>query len=366
MFSGMIAVIIKGIIDVGGLGEVWRINQENGRLNFFEFDPNPLIRQSFWSLFIGGIFAWSMSYCIDQQMVQRFLAAKTKKTAQTALLLNIPGVFLLISICCFSGLVVYANFDGCDPLSAKQGIKNPNQLLPYFVLRKFNEIPFLPGIFLSSIFCASLSSVSSALNSMSACIWRDYLMRLSRFKDFDDNQSAKTTKVIVLICGAICTGMSFLIATLGSNLIQISSTINGSLQAPIIGIFFLSSMFSFVNIAGLFSGALSGFVIGCWLALGSFIVKPAYEKLPVSIANCSTPTNSTVDELIFRNGVATNLQGFNKIYSVSYMWLSPIGVLTTVVIGVIVSLLTNRYFKRTKKLDDSLILFPKFRLFKDF
>lgn len=173
-----------------------------------------------------------MSYTIDQQMIQRYQAAKSKKTAQTALLLNIPGIIFLISLCCFSGLVLYANYSTCDPLSdtINSGINNPNQLLPYFVMEKFYNVPFVPGLFLASIFCASLSSVSSGLTSMSACIWRDYLMRFDKFKRFNDYQSSITTKVIVLICGSICTGFGFLISILGSNLLQISSTINGALQ----------------------------------------------------------------------------------------------------------------------------------------
>ena len=54
MFSGMIAVIIKGIYDVNGIDVMWSLNENGGRLNFFDFDPNPLVRQSFWSLVIGG------------------------------------------------------------------------------------------------------------------------------------------------------------------------------------------------------------------------------------------------------------------------------------------------------------------------
>ena len=50
----MIAVIIKGIYDVNGFEEMWKINKQGGRLNLFNFDPNPLVRQSFWSLTIGG------------------------------------------------------------------------------------------------------------------------------------------------------------------------------------------------------------------------------------------------------------------------------------------------------------------------
>ena len=132
-----------------------------------------------------------MSYAIDQQMMQRFSAAKTKRTAQIALILNIPGVFFLISMCCLTGLVLYANFADCDPLSPESmtDVKNPNQLLPYFVMLKFNTAILVPGLFLSSIFCASLSSVSSALNSMSACIWRDYLMRIPKFATADDTLS---------------------------------------------------------------------------------------------------------------------------------------------------------------------------------
>ena len=301
-----------------------------------------------------------MSYAIDQQLMQRFSAAKSQRTAQVALILNIPGVFILISLCCFTGLVLYANLSGCDPLNplSQTGVKNPNQLLPYFVMLKFNNIIFIPGLFLSSIFCASLSSVSSALNSMSACIWRDYLMRFDRFKKADTRHSSLTTKLIALACGLGCTGMGFLIGLSDSNLIQISSTINGALQAPIIGIFFVSSMFPWTNIYGLFAGALSGFGVGLWLGIGSFVAKPNYPKLPLTVAGCASQLNQTTTaagSFLLRN-TATNLEGFDKIYSLSYMWLSPVGVLTTILIGLWISFVTN-FFVKKRKVDDLLILY---------
>ena len=36
MVAGLIVVVIVGSIEVGGFGEVWRINKEFDRLNFFE------------------------------------------------------------------------------------------------------------------------------------------------------------------------------------------------------------------------------------------------------------------------------------------------------------------------------------------
>jgi len=99
--------------------------------------------------------------------------------------------------------------------------------------------------------------------------------------------------------------MGFLISQSDSNLIQISSTINGALQAPIIGIFFVSSLFRFNNIYGLYAGSLTGFGVGCWLGLGSFLAKPNYPKLPLSTAGCVLPNSTTV---IMRSS-ATNLEG---------------------------------------------------------
>ena len=165
MFSGLLLIIFKGVYDIGSISELIRINYEGGRLNFFVFDTNPFIRQSFWSLFIGMFVYFLTFYCIDQQMVQRFAAAKNIRTAQNALLLNIPGVFLLISMCCIPGLIVYAVYSKCDPLSLPNSpIKTSNQILTYYMIDKFKNIKGSIGILLSAIFAGSLSSVSSSLN----------------------------------------------------------------------------------------------------------------------------------------------------------------------------------------------------------
>lgn len=317
------------------------------------------------TFFDKGVVTQLMPYCIDQQMLQRFSAAKTKKTAQLALLLNIPGIFILTAMCFFTGLVIYASFSKCDPLNplSESGVKNPNQLIPYFVMLKFSNIIFIPGLFLSSIFCASLSTISSVLNSMSACIWRDYLMRIARFKAINSRYSSKLTKLIALVCGLGCTAIGFLFGLTDSNLIQISLTINGALQAPIIGIFFFSSLFPFVNIYGLFSGAISGFAICFWLALGQFITKPKYPKLEFSISGCSS-LNATTSILLTPRGEIYSA-GFNKVYSISYMWLSTIGVCTVMIVGLLVSVVTNCFIKNKRKIDDSLILYKFKRVISD-
>ena len=343
MFLGLVIIFVKGTYDVGGISELFRINAEGGRLNFFIFDPNPFLRQSFWSLFIGMFVYFLTFYCIDQQMVQRFAAAKNIRTAQNALLLNIPGVFLLITMCCLPGLIVYATYYKCDPLSLPGAtVTNPNQILPYYVIDKLRNIRGSVGMLLAAIFAGSLSSVSSSLNSSAAIIWGDFLLRFKYFKTFDDKKSAFTTKLLVLFVGTVSTLLAFILSRFGGNLLQINFTLNGSFNAPVLGVFILGCLLPFTNAFGAIAGLISGFIMGIWLCFGAYIYKPIYSKLSFEnecFNSTLNPDNSTIYSTNF--GEATNLIGFNKFYSISYMWFVVIGTLTTIVVGIIVSIATG-------------------------
>ena len=135
---------------------------------------------------------FSMSYCLDQQMVQRFAATKSIKSAQIALLLNVPGIFLIVTLPCFCGLVIFANYYECDPLTQSvDKVDNQNKLMSFFVLQNLGLYPGVSGLFLSSIFSGSLSSVSSCLNSMAALIFQDFLKLFRYFQNFNDKQKSK-------------------------------------------------------------------------------------------------------------------------------------------------------------------------------
>jgi hypothetical protein len=56
------------------------------------------LKKSTWSIIFGMVVYFSISYAFDQQMIQRFQAARGKKIAQRALILNIPGIFIMVSM----------------------------------------------------------------------------------------------------------------------------------------------------------------------------------------------------------------------------------------------------------------------------
>lgn len=163
--NDLFTVVIGGTIEVGGLDKVWEKSAD--RLQFFDFDPDPTVRHTFWTQLIGGTFIFLSIYGVNQAQVQRLLATKSVKSAQFALWLHWPILMALSLTTSFSGLVIYAYYKDCDPL--KRGIiSKGDQLLPLFVVDTMSDKPGLAGLFISGIFSGSLSTVSSAINSLAA------------------------------------------------------------------------------------------------------------------------------------------------------------------------------------------------------
>lgn len=140
----------------------------------FRFAPDPTIRNSWWSLSIGGFFTYCSLYAVNQTQVQRLLTCKDLKASQRAMWLNWPILSLLSLSTCFSGLALYYYYGQCDPMLQSR-ITSRDQLMPLFVIDAMGDSPGLPGLFVAGIFSASLSTVSAALNSLAAVTLEDYI-----------------------------------------------------------------------------------------------------------------------------------------------------------------------------------------------
>lgn len=153
-------------------------------------------------------------------------------------------MFILLSICCYCGLLIYATYHDCDPLTTKL-VKAKDQLLPLLVMDILGDYPGLPGLFVAGVFSAALSSLSTGLNSMSAVMLEDF------FKPFANRPlTVKQTKYImrgvVAAFGAICVALVFVVERLGS-VLQLSMSLGAVAQGPLLGIFTMGVMFPWVH-----------------------------------------------------------------------------------------------------------------------
>ena len=76
MYGSTFFIVIRGTFDVGGFKRVWEIGTQGNRTEIFDWNPDPRVRHSFWSLVIGGYFVWIAIYGVNQAQVRENSATK--------------------------------------------------------------------------------------------------------------------------------------------------------------------------------------------------------------------------------------------------------------------------------------------------
>ncbi|VDP92357.1 unnamed protein product [Echinostoma caproni] len=157
------------------------------------------------------------------------------------------SVFLLIQL--LSGLVAYAYFAGCDPLQTGD-VTATDQILPYVVMALFNGIPVIKGLFLSVIYAAALSTVSSGVNSLATVLLEDIIRPLHfAIKKNDLSKRVKTILAYVLsaLVGLSTVGFAFVFTLVSSGVLQFAFSLFGAIGGPILSIFTLGMVVPCVN-----------------------------------------------------------------------------------------------------------------------
>lgn len=111
---------------------------------------DPTVRHSFWTVVVGGYCFWIIINC-GQSGIQRFLALKTEKAAKNCAWIYAFAITVLIAMCMYNGLLLYATFHDCDPLTTKLA-KAKDQLVPLLVMKILKDMPGLPGLFIAGVF----------------------------------------------------------------------------------------------------------------------------------------------------------------------------------------------------------------------
>ncbi|KAG0710643.1 Sodium-coupled monocarboxylate transporter 1 [Chionoecetes opilio] len=93
----------------------------------------------------------------------------------------LPGFWCMWILFFFSGMVAYAVYSTCDPLTSGK-IKKADQIIPFLVTDKLGHIPGVSGLFMAAVYGAVLSTFSSMGNSAACVLGEDFLKPLSYFK----------------------------------------------------------------------------------------------------------------------------------------------------------------------------------------
>uniref|UniRef100_H3C3W4 Solute carrier family 5 member 8 n=1 Tax=Tetraodon nigroviridis TaxID=99883 RepID=H3C3W4_TETNG len=361
MLAGFLSVIIRSVDQQGGVSPIISDAEQGGRLNFWDFDPNPLRRHTFWTISVGGTFVWSSIYGINQAQVQRYISCKSITHARLALYMNLLGLVCILLCSVFAGLCLYSVYKHCDVWTAGL-VSAPDQLMPYLVMDILGDYPGLPGLFVAAAYSGSLSTVSSSINALAAVTVEDLLRP---YTNMSEKQLSWMSKGMTLVFGVLCILMAGLASLLGG-ILQAAISIFGIIGGPLLGLFTLGIICPCANSKGALSGLLSGLVLSLWVGVGAqFYPPPPEMSRPLSLttegcnftaaANLTwtgTPQMMPLTTAREHNTGDTSLLA-DTWYSISYLYFSPIGTIIAIVVGLLVSLLTGGW---KLKVESSLTL----------
>uniref|UniRef100_A0A3Q1IST5 Sodium-dependent multivitamin transporter n=1 Tax=Anabas testudineus TaxID=64144 RepID=A0A3Q1IST5_ANATE len=332
MFAGQLAVIVVGTSKAGGIGEVWRKAINGSRIAGLDLNPDPLERHTFWTLGVGGVFLMLALYGVNQAQVQRYLSSRTEKEAVMSCYVVFPCQQIVLCLGCLMGLVMFALYGEDSPLD-KGYVKTKDQMVLYFVMDVFRELPGLPGLFVACLFSGALSTISSAFNSLATVTMEDLIK--PHFPNMTEAKATLLSKALALAYGLVCLAMAYLASIMGS-VLQAAFSIFGMVGGPLLGLFCLGMFFPWANSIGAVVGLAAGLAMAFWIGIGSFVMRMS-SGTPVP------PLNTTVLPLFdnMTTTVMTTLVSVEALYSLSYMWYSAHNSATVVVVGLIVSLLTG-------------------------
>ncbi|KAJ8303115.1 hypothetical protein KUTeg_019511, partial [Tegillarca granosa] len=248
VFVGLLTLIIKTTLEEGGFQTIWDKSLKAGKLQADNFDPNPLVRHTFWTLVIGGCMTSLTIYASNQAMVQRYLSMGTVKRAQTALYLQLPASLFFTTILVYAGLVLFAKYGEADPVGCT--LQRKDQLIPWLVMDVLGTYYGLPGLMVACFFSASLSTVSSGVNALALVMITDIVKPMYKkitLRDMMDVKATIYSKLIAIIYGFLTIGLAFAAKYMGSFILQIALSIFGMVGGPVLGVFILAMFFPTAN-----------------------------------------------------------------------------------------------------------------------
>jgi sodium-coupled monocarboxylate transporter 8/12 len=317
LFGGQVIIALTALARVpGGIRQVAELASAGGRWNL-SFSLDPTVRLTVWGLVIGGAFMHLVQMATDQVSVQRYLTAKSLKTAQRGLWIKLLMVLPVTAVFYGAGLILYAFYQvHGDPLAAGR-IHKPDQILPYFVV---TELPVgFSGLLIAAIYAASMSTISAGINSLTSASLIDFYQRLWPQPDLSERTQLKLARRLTLVYGALVIAFAFLVQHLGT-LLEASNSIIGLVGGPLLGLFFLGMLLRRVTARG----ALVGWLAGC--LAGIVVLLPSW--LPDWLPACLPDWLAGIRALL----------GVYLATDVSFVWYTLIGCGSTMIVGYLVSL----------------------------
>ena len=238
----------------GGFSGAWQLAVDNDKMRLFVWSLDYR-RVTFWVAILGGGIANNLiSYTSDQTVIQRYMTTKDEKSAGRSILVNgFMSVFISVAFY-FIGTGLYT-FYKTHPTSLDITMQQGDAIFPFFMM---SQMPAgVAGLLIAAIFAATMSTISSNINSVSTAFSVDFVQRFR--PSIKDDTLLSVARWTCIVSGLMGLGIALLMATWDiASLLDYFNTILGLLTSGLGGLFVMAVFFP--RIKG--KAALTGFIAG--------------------------------------------------------------------------------------------------------
>lgn len=250
LIIGALIIFAFLLAKIGALPEAFAFLEANGKLNPINTDLDFTIAPTIWAGVIAMTIYHITVYGANQMMVQRVLAAKTIGDAKKSYLVMGYGAFFLYFVFFFVGALLYVFYEG-------RPFEQSNAIILIFA--ESLAIPGLLGIIGAAILSASMSSTSSAFNSLATVTISDFYKPFVK-TDADDAHYLAASRWVTVLWALVIIPMAVsFVQTTGSILETVSSVLSYLVGAKM-AMYGMGFYSKHVSERGLIIGVIAGFV----------------------------------------------------------------------------------------------------------
>lgn len=263
----------------GGWPQVREVARLAGdKLRVFDFRFNFHEPYLFWSGLVGGTFLTSASHGTDQLIVQRLLAARSKRQSQAALLSSGLVIFGQFALFLLVGVTLFAYYRQFPPATS---FTRPDAIFPTFVVTRLPA--GLSGLLTAAILAAGMANLSAALNSLASSSVMDFYKPFIR-PAADERHYLRASRVLTLVWGAVLITIALGAAHLHQSVLELALTIASVPYGSMLGIFLLGALTRRTTPTGALVGALAGLAVLVAVIAGTDLAWTWY----VAVGTCTT------------------------------------------------------------------------------
>ena len=253
VFGALFAVVYLAMGTEGGISGCIDIALENDKLRLFDFS-NSWSQATWWVIILGGLANNLISYTSDQTVIQRYLTTSDEKSAGRSILINgLMSVFVSVAFYMIgTGLFTFYK---THPAELDVTMQQSDAIFPFFMM---SQMPAgVAGALIAAIFAATMSTISSNINSVATAFSIDFWRR---FRPLTSDKKL----VVVARWASVVSGMVGLLLALFMATWEIQSFLDffnealGLLTSGLGGLFFIAVFMK--RVKGY--AALTGFIVG--------------------------------------------------------------------------------------------------------